>query len=352
MHDSRERIRRVFEGDKPDRVPLFDLIKNDAVLEHFGAGRPVMPGDTAGCTRAISSALDGTRSTGFAPNEERVETLADGRRREYQRWTTWNEHVSYASSEDYARIKRERLAGWRAEAARPLDISSDEDYQRQMRFRRTLPDDFCFLLGGPSPGLMGLHTEVGLEQFSYCMADCPEALVEQLERNTALACRWYAALPADMPFEAVFIGEDIAFKTGPMMSPAWLRREYFPRLARVIAAAHAAGLKVMFHSDGNLNSVMDDLVACGIDALNPIEVAAGMDIADLHRRYPRLIFAGGIDVSNLLPFGTPSQVRDAVVKAIDDSEGRILVGSSTEILNSVPLENFLALREAAMAYKL
>jgi uroporphyrinogen decarboxylase len=76
-----------------------------------------------------------------------------------------------------------------------------------------------------------------------------------------------------------------------------------------------------------------------------------MDLADLHRRYPRLVFAGGIDVSHLLPFGTPTQVRDAVVRAIEDTEGQILVGSSTEVFDIVPLVNFLAMREAAMEYR-
>jgi hypothetical protein len=107
----------------------------------------------------------------------------------------------------------------------------------------------------------------------------------------------------------------------------------------------------MFHSDGNLNAIMDGLVGAGIDALNPIEICAGMDLADLHRRYPKLVYAGGIDVSHLLPFGTSQQVRDAVVKAIEDTEGQILVGSSTEVFDIVPLENFLAMRETAMAYR-
>ena len=62
--------------------------------------------------------------------------------------------------------------------------------------------------------------------------------------------------------------------------------------------------------------------------------------------------AGGIDVSQLLPFGKPQEVKDAVKKAIDNAEGRIMIGSSTEVHNEVPLENFIALREAVLEYKL
>ena len=135
-----------------------------------------------------------------------------------------------------------------------------------------------------------------------------------------------------------------------MVQVSWLQRYYFPALKRVCDALHARGKKAMFHSDGNLNLIMDGLVEAGIDVLNPIEVCAGMDLADLHRRYPALVYAGGIDVSHLLPFATPVQVREAVVKAIDDTEGQILVGSSTEVFNIVPLNSFLAMREAAMGY--
>jgi uroporphyrinogen decarboxylase len=119
----------------------------------------------------------------------------------------------------------------------------------------------------------------------------------------------------------------------------------------VLGAYHARGIKVLFHSDGNLNPILDDLVEAGIDGLNPIEVVAGMDVAEIHRRHPRLFLCGGIDVSNLLPYGRPPQIRDAVRRALDAAEGRIMIGSSTELADNVPLENYLALRDAVLAYE-
>ena len=74
-------------------------------------------------------------------------------------------------------------------------------------------------------------------------------------------------------------------------------------------------------------------------------------LADLHRRYPDLIYAGGIDASDLLPHGTKQQIASAVHRAIDETEGQILVGPSTEVFNIVPLDNYLALREAAIQYR-
>jgi uroporphyrinogen decarboxylase len=275
--------------------------------------------------------------------------LPDGRERRALRWTTWNERRRYASSEEYRAAKQQELAEWQPG---PTDTGADEYYLSQRETLTWFGDDFYFLLAPPHQSLMGIWTEVGLEPFSYYFYDCEEVIVAQLERNAEHAVRWIERLPADDPFDCAFLGDDIAFKGGPMVQVPWLTRHYFPALKRVCDALHARRKKAMFHSDGNLNLIMDGLVEAGIDVLNPIEVCAGMDLADLHRRYPKLVYAGGIDVSHLLPFGTPQQVRDAVVKAIEDTEGQILVGSSTEVFDIVPLENFLAMREAAMGYEM
>jgi uroporphyrinogen decarboxylase len=336
--------------DKPDRTPLFDLIPNDKVLQYFNGGIPVEIGDDKTGIQALVAALDGSRAAAFSPAEERVENRDDGRETRILRWTSWNERIKYCSSEDYMKTKKQELTkNWKT-ANLPYDTASDPYYQQQRKMKSWFGEDFYYLLGVGSPGLMDVWSEVGLEPFSYYLYDCEEVIIEQLEINTVKTVRWVEGLPVDDPFDCVFIGEDIAFKNGPMVRVDWLERHYFPRLKCVIKQLHAKGLKVMFHSDGNLNAIMDALIWSGIDALNPIEISAGMDLADLHRRYPKLVFAGGIDVGHLLPFGTPQQIRDSVVKAIEDTEGQILVGSSTEVFNIVPLENFLSMWETAINY--
>lgn len=62
------------------------------------------------------------------------------------------------------------------------------------------------------------------------------------------------------------------------------------------------------------------------------------------------ITAGGRDVSHLLVFGSPDEIRNTVQRTIDAAEGRIMIGSTTEVYDAVPIENFLALREAALNF--
>ncbi len=93
---------------------------------------------------------------------------------------------------------------------------------------------------------------------------------------------------------------------------------------------------------------MDNLVATGIDGINPIEVAAGMTVRALRERYPRLCLTGGVDVSQLLPLGTPEEVRTACRENIAATGGvGYFLGSSTELHWEVPLANIMALFECA-----
>ena len=347
MQGSLERVRAVINGGTPDRTPIYELLRNDAVLSHFAGEELTIANGPELVYRAYEPAVDATRPMVRTPAAEETMTLADGREQRNYRWTTWVEHVHYADSTAYAAAKRAELdafdPAWGADDQQQMDtiIAEIAEHKRKL-------GEVFFFPGGMCVGLMGIMGEVGLEEFSYYLADCDGIIDELMERNTVCAVRWIEHLPANHGIEAVFSGDDIAYKAGPMLSPMWFREHYFGKLARVCEAYHARGIKVLFHSDGDLNPILDGLVEAGIDGLNPIEVLANMDVGDIHRRYPNLFMTGAIDVSQLLPYGTPGEVKDAVRRTIDAAEGRIMIGSSTELNDEVPLENYLALREAVL----
>jgi hypothetical protein len=351
MQSSMKRVRAVINGEQPDRAPMFDLLRNSAVIRHFTGEELTVENGAELVYRAYAPAIDATRPMVKSPSHEKTTTLPDGRKQVHGRWTIWTEHRLFADSESYEREMRTRIRGADSAWTRAHQAGLEGALASIAEDRRKLGEVFLFPCI-PGPDLMGLYGEVGLEAFSYYLADCPGVILELLDLNATRAERWFRALPEAHGIEAGFLGDDIAFKSGPLLSPAWMREHYFPCLTRVIAAAHARGIKVLFHSDGNLNPILDDLVEAGIDGLNPIEILAGMDVGVIHRRHPHLFMAGGIDVSQLLPFGTPEQVWDATRKAVDQAEGRLLVGSSTELNEEVPLANYLALRQAVLDVKL
>ena len=349
MQGSVERVRALINGEMPDRAPLYDLLRNDAVIGHFAGEVLSIENAPEVVYRAFAPAVDATRPLVRLPERERTETLDDGREQRFFRWTTWTERRQYADSGEYETAKRKYLDRF--------DPSWSDSKQNALETRlafieteRASLGEVFYFPGGPGMGLWGIINEVGLEHFAYYLADCPGVMDALLECSTLNTLAWIEHLPQDHTIEVVFSGDDIAFKSGPMLHPRWFAEHYFSRLARICAAYHEKGIKVMFHSDGNLNPILDGLVEAGIDGLNPIEVLADMDVADIHRRNPNLFMAGAIDVSQLLPFGTPQDVYDTVVRTLDAAEGRIMIGSSTELNNEVPLGNYLALRRAVLEH--
>ncbi|MCX5777503.1 MAG: hypothetical protein NTX32_07790 [Candidatus Firestonebacteria bacterium] len=351
MQDSIKRVKILLAGEKPDRLPLFDLIRNDAIFEYFSGRKLTVENAETLIYSTFNKIVDGTRPLIKLPQKEESTVRPDGRKSIQRRWTAWTEHVKYSSSEEYARKKNELLAKsrlWCEEDENNLSICLQDNQQLQ----KALGDTFLFWNIKAGVGFYSIYGEVGLEEFSYYMADCQEVIINQLELNTQKAIQTFEHLPDGLEVYGVFFADDMAFNTGTIVSPDFLNKEYFPRLKKITDVCHKKGLKVFFHSDGNLMGVLDGLIGAGVDILNPIEVLAGMDIAKIHKAYPKLIMAGGIDVSQLLPFGKPAQIKDTVVKAIEDAGGKIMIGSTTELNNEVPLENFLAMQETVLNYKI
>ncbi len=348
---SRERVKILLDGHLPDRPPLYDVIRNDAVIQHFGGGALTPENASDIVRRAHSVALDATKGFYKLPDFNAGTSTVDlgGRRTVRKRWTAWHEHRVYKSTEDYVRIESEKTADpwdWTDEDQKVLD-KAIADWVALTKLSGDIARDFGF--SGP-PRLDNMFSEVGLEAFSYYMSDCPDIIHRQIDYHFEKVVQ--AVEHSDLP-EGMFVIDkacDIAYKSGLLFSPKFLRQSFIPGYTRVCDAVHRKGRKVLFHSDGNLWEILDDLVSAGIDLLHPVEPVAGMDPGEVHKHYPHLILCGTIDVSQLLPFGTPQEIADQVLRNIEATEGKIMIGSSTEVNNEVPLKNYLALHETVLGY--
>jgi uroporphyrinogen-III decarboxylase len=125
------------------------------------------------------------------------------------------------------------------------------------------------------------------------------------------------------------------------------------RLARVVQAVHEEGAFCVKHSDGNLWPILDMIIETGVDAINPLEPVAGMDIAEVKRRYgDRVCLIGNIDCGELLSRGTPEQVTRTVRDTIRQAApgGGYIMSSSNTIHSSVKSENYQAMIDATHLY--
>jgi hypothetical protein len=357
MLTKRERVLRAARFEETDRVPLYDILQNDAIIEHYAA--PLLCGarldarNGAQATRyAVGCTLDMTRMPD-GPSAPGVLLQDNGMRVQVEPWTSWIIERPFCDEPGMLEWVKSQVR--RAEQAR-----FDHEYQAQFF---AWMDDIARVTASADPtgrqdpvvqviesgvGLTEMYHTLGWEYFTTLMYDYPDLLEEWLEARHQAELRRVACIadPRRIPIALTY--DDLAYKNSTLISPKWLRAHWLPRLARLVAAWHQRDALCLFHSDGNLWPVLADLVSVGIDGLNPLEVLAGMTVKAVRERYPRLFLTGGIDVSQLLPLGTPDEVRAACRQAIAEASGRgYLMGSSTELHWDVKLENAIAMFETA-----
>jgi uroporphyrinogen decarboxylase len=151
--------------------------------------------------------------------------------------------------------------------------------------------------------------------------------------------------------DAQFFGNDFGSQTDLLISPDQLREFVFPGIKKIIDQAKSYNLKVVVHSCGAVSSIIPDLIEFGIDGLHPLQAKAkGMDALSLATNYKdKLVFIGGVDTQELLPFGTPEQVKNEVIRLKNVFGERFVVSPSHEaLLSNVRIENVLAMRAAAI----
>lgn len=352
----RERVMRTMRLEDTDRVPLYDIFQNDAIIEHYSGGK-FAPGNGARLTGlAVGRVLDMTRMAGGPiENPQRIEH-GDGWVHQQERWTGWIvarpfddvEGLRHWVKADILRAEQERYG----EAHRAA--FHDHIRERLACFADGDPDgDPAVLIVESLPGLTHMYHTAGHELFSYLLVDDPGLVDEWIEALTQAELRRIECIADPELIPLALTADDIAYKNGPLFSPAWLRRTFMPRLKRLNDAWHERGALCVFHSDGNLFSVLDDLISTGIDGLNPLEVLAGMTPAAVRERCPDLALTGGIDVSQLLTYGTPEEVRETCRQAIRDTGGRgYMMGSTTELHWDVNLACAVAMFETAWETKL
>jgi uroporphyrinogen decarboxylase len=180
----------------------------------------------------------------------------------------------------------------------------------------------------------------------------PEFAHELMDKVLAMSLR-VARHAVRAGADAIVIADDYAGNQGPFFSPAIAREFVIPRLKRVVDAIHEEGGKVIKHSDGNLRPILDQIVATGVDGLNPLEPLAGMHIGDAKKKYgDRLCLIGNIDCGQLLPHGTIEEVEAAVKDCIAQAGagGGFILSSSNSIHSSVNPANYLAMIEATRRF--
>lgn len=175
-----------------------------------------------------------------------------------------------------------------------------------------------------------------------------EWLLDHFARQSATAVREAALAGVDL----IRLGDDVGTQHGMMMSVAQWRETLAGKLADVVRSAKEARPQnpplIQYHSDGDVSAIVEDLIAMGIDLLNPVQPEC-MDLDEAASRWKdRLGFSGMIGTQTTMPFGTPDDVRAAVqkVRGWADRGARVICAPTHVLEPDVPWPNIEAFIEA------
>ena len=150
------------------------------------------------------------------------------------------------------------------------------------------------------------------------------------------------------------MGDDMGGQRGPLISVEMWRRYFGEAYRKYCDIAHKYGLKVMYHTCGDVYKLIPEFIENGLDCLQSLQPqATNMDIKRLKQEFGKdLSFQGGMDIQQILPLGTPDDVRKMVKYAADNAKkgGGYIFGTAHNIQADTPMENVAALFEGYHEY--
>ena len=147
-------------------------------------------------------------------------------------------------------------------------------------------------------GYMFLRDLFGPEKLLYVFYDAPGLIHDCMRQWLHLMATCLTRVQDHVPIFRLFLAEDICYKAGPLISPAMFREFLAPYYRELVGMLHGRQRERLFFevdTDGNPYALLPEYLACGLDAMEPFEVAAGCDVVAVAERYPQLVISGGID---------------------------------------------------------
>ncbi|NLG97217.1 MAG: hypothetical protein GX491_07650 [Chloroflexi bacterium] len=345
---SHERFRRMFAHQEADRIPIIDT-PWDATIERWH--REGMPEDVSyvdyfGLDRFVS--LNLTDNSPRYPVEVINETETD-----ITYTTEWGvtarQWKHAASTPEFLDFTIKDPDSWRKAKERISPSHDRVKWDLLKRDYRKWREQGAWIAPVVWFGFDITHSwAVGTERVLMAMAEDPEWIVDmfrtELETDLALLDMVW---DEGYTFDSILWYDDMGYKQNQFFSMRMYRNLLKPFHQKAIDWAHAHGIKAHLHSCGDIRPLVPELVSMGLDALNPLEVKAGMDPVQLKHQFGSdLVFHGGI---NAVLWDQPEAIQaemEAVVPVMKENGGYIF-SSDHSVPSSVSLEDFRRIVELA-----
>lgn len=378
--NSKERVKLAFQHQEPDRVPLFELtidnptaaaVLGRSTLCGFGgqarglaqnealiAGRSQeyhaqRVADEIALWRALD--LDVYPHANPVPKHPLVPQKVDATHWRFESPETgqWTLCQYSPESDTYDEVDSSLRQGGFPELRRLTEgLEATEPNLNDWDFT---PVETCLRELGPDRFVMG-HADVEIgstwswaEHFLMGLVLEPELIHRYLDarlRQTLVITEELLKRGVD----GIHGGYDWASAKGPMFSPQHFKQFVFPRLKQITDLCHRYGVPYVKHTDGNVNLLIEGMIAAGVDGFQAIEPRAGMDIAHLKQEYGgRLTLIGNVDCSTVLVEGPAEAVQAQTewVIRVAGPGGGFLLSTSNSVHPGVKPEYYLVMLETA-----
>ena len=341
MYTGKERVLKAFAHEKADRLPVFDVVNKPDMYENLlGQGNYESRGrqcvqlakklgmDAVTVHSAPYTCLIPPKAQWDAPNGF-TDRFGLKFKVEETSWPLGMIAAHREADEEFLEILKN------AEV-------TDADVQQVKEAVEEAGDEIAVF--GSVRGTFGfLFIALGLENLTYAMYDEPELLTEIIEAADAFWAKLGLKLN-EAGCTALNVANDMGMNGRTLIAPAQLREFFFPSLRKQIAAWKAAGGKVLFHSCGNVDAVLEELADMGIDAINNIQVYSGMNLASVKERIgEKVTIVGNVDATGILCGTDKALIDDAIanVVATAGQDGGLIIATDHSFHEGMPQENVL-----------
>jgi uroporphyrinogen decarboxylase len=344
------RVRKTLSREEPDRVPAFDLFwqefidawkrekGHDDIYEYYDMDLKLVVPNMDPAVKSFELLERGKDYTVFRSGYGCTLKKAD--------YSPMPEYVDYAVKdadgyEDFVLEDPEDDRRYFQASANILSSAGDIEapaFSEQVGNARDRFPTMGLVLEGSElltriRGMEGMFLDVMLE------ADRVRRFLDRLLAfEIALGVRQIR-----MGVDFMYVGGDIAYDKGMFYSPDVWRAIFKPFVKTLCRELRAAkpDIRFIYHNCGNASAVFDDLIECGIDAIQPLEVKAGLDVVELKRKYGRRVaFVGNMDAQHVLP-GDTEGIRRALLRNLNAAKGGGYIPMSDHsVPDTVSVSNF------------
>lgn len=342
-----ERMTRMFEHKEADRIPISDHPWEGTLRRWYREGMPegISYIDYFDLDRGAYIGLD------VSPQyeEKKIEETE-----EYTVYTTkygatqksWKQEDSTPEFIDFTVTDPDK---WAEAKKRMVPDKGRIDWKQLEKNYKRWRNEGYWIDGGPWFGFDITHSRmVGTERFLIALIEEPEWCIDMFNHFLDVSIALLDMVwDAGYEFDGIVWPDDMGYKHNQFFSLKIYRELLKPVHKRAIEWAHAKGIKTHLHSCGDINPFIPELVEIGLDALNPLEVKAGMDPIGLKAKYGKeLVFRGGTNAMLWSDKDAIDAEMRRLIPVMKESGGYIF-SSDHSIPNSVSLDNFRHIVELA-----